>query len=268
MKISIVMTYYNRRKLLINTLHSITKSNYKGQLEIVIVNDASDDNIDDINAIFPSLDFKIINIKKSDKWWTNPCIPNNVGFYVASGDVIIIQNPECLHTGDIISNVELNIKNNKYLVLSCYSVCHDKTNLISKININLNTTSYFDAINNIILPINPNKWYQHSVFRPGEINFCTAIMKNDLKDLGGFDERFAKGIAKDDREFILRIRKKNMDIELIDSPFVIHQWHGCTDYSNKKLVDRNNKLFCESKKSNEYKVNNSLTKDLIGKLGL
>ena len=263
MHISIVMAYYNRRNLLINTLHSINKSKYNKQLEIVIVDDASDANINDIATIFPLLNFKIITIKKEDKWWVNPCIPTNIGIRGAVGDVIIIQNPECLHTGDILSVVESNIGRNKYLVFGCYAIGHNETNLIS--NVNINSPTYFNDINSIIEPLNNisthlcggrNKWYQHSMYNSGEINFCTAIMKEDLEDLGGFDEKFANGIGKDDREFILRVRKKNMEIIVIDKPFVIHQCHGYTDYSNKKLVERNNLLFSETMDSDEYKVSN------------
>jgi glycosyltransferase involved in cell wall biosynthesis len=49
--ISIVMSYYNRRQLLFNTLHSIKESKCKS-FEVVIVDDASDDKIDDIVRLF------------------------------------------------------------------------------------------------------------------------------------------------------------------------------------------------------------------------
>lgn len=264
MKISIVFAYYNRRNLLINTLNSIIKTKYNGQLEIIIVNDASkkEQRIDDVNNLFPLLDIKLINIKKDKKWWINPCIANNIGFAFVTGDVIVLQNPECLHIGDIISYVADNIEENKYLVFGCYAINKEKTKLICD---GKDIRDTIHPTNNIKVKLckSQNKWYQHKKFNPRALNFCAAITNKDLKDLGGFDEKFAKGIAKDDREFICRVNKKGMSVDMVDCPFVVHQYHGHTDYSNKKQVERNNKLFLETHKTKNYKVISSLTKDLI-----
>ena len=56
MKISIVTAYYNRRQFLINTLNSILLETYDCELEIIVVDDASniENDISDINTIFPS----------------------------------------------------------------------------------------------------------------------------------------------------------------------------------------------------------------------
>ena len=45
MKVSICLTYYNRKQLLINTLKSIKQSRLLENTEIIIVDDASDDVI-------------------------------------------------------------------------------------------------------------------------------------------------------------------------------------------------------------------------------
>lgn len=262
-KVSIVMAYYNRRKLLMNTLKSIQMSKEKDNVEIIIVDDASDDkqNIDDINKLF-NLDIKIIKIKKGEKWWMNPCIPYNIGFKYVSNDIVIIQNPECLHFGDIVRTVVNNIEENKYLNFACYSIDSNKTELISKIgNNNIN-----NQIGKIITPMNNKSvskdgetaWYNHSVYRPHMLHFCSAIMKKDLDDLGGFDERFANGIAYDDNEFLLRIKRKGMNINIIDSPFVIHQFHGVTQYGMKQEFVRKNAMLYQSilnENSKNYKAN-------------
>ena len=43
MKISLLLVYYNRKQQLINTLESIYKSKHIDQCEIIIVDDASDE---------------------------------------------------------------------------------------------------------------------------------------------------------------------------------------------------------------------------------
>ena len=63
--ISIVMAYYNRLGLLRHTLKTFTESQEK-DFEVIIVDDFSsaDHNIDNINAEFPSLNIKVINMAK------------------------------------------------------------------------------------------------------------------------------------------------------------------------------------------------------------
>lgn len=261
MKISIVTAYHNRKDLLINTLRSISLEKYDSELEIIIVDDGSteENKLSDINGLFPTLNIHILDIEQSDKWWVNPCIPFNKGFELATGDVIIIQNPECLHMGNIIKTVEENIEENKYMVFGCYSINETETTNIKQLNFDDN---YITRINKIIHPIQQrcardsvhSSWYQHSIFRPELLHFCSAITKKDLDELGGFDERFAKGIAKDDREFIIRIKRKKMNITQINTPFVLHQRHNPTNY-NTNLTQVNQILMNQILKENIIKAN-------------
>ena len=250
-KISIVTAYYNRRKLFYNTLKTIELSKYKDLVEIIAVDDASDDEnrIDDFPNLF-NLDIKIIRVEKKDKWWMNPCIPFNIGFKEAKGEIIIIQNPECLHFGDIIEYIVDNIKENNYLTFGAYSIDNTNTHSINKIN--FDNPGFKNQIGKIITPLRnasiisdgTNGWYNHSVYRPLMLHFCSAIMKTDLDDLGGFDERYSGGIAYDDNDFLLRIKRKNMNVEIVDRPFVIHQFHGNTQYGTKQqFVIKNESLY-------------------------
>jgi len=219
LKISIVMSYYNRKKLLENTLKTIVKQDYKN-LEIVIVDDASSE-LEKINNTIKKYDLniKLIEINKLEKNWINPSIPNNIGFNKATGDVILIQNPECMHHGNILKYVEKNINKNTYLNFSCYSLDQITTNVIE----------YDDTVIKIDDKIahenGTNGWYNHTIYKPTGLNFCSAITYEDLYTLGGFDERYANGLAYDDNEFLFRIKNKKMTIKYIDYPFVFHQFH-------------------------------------------
>jgi len=262
MKISVVTAYYNRHDLFIKTLESISKTQYKGDFEIIAVDDVSKDSqrITDLPSLFPKLNLKIVRIDEKDKWWVNPCIPNNIGFGIASGDIIIIQNPECLHVGDVISHAAKNISNNKYIVFGCYGIDTTKTQLISKID-----GGSVEEVYKIISPICnaslyswtiKNRWYQHSKFSAYGLNYCTAITREDLKDLGGFDEAYANGISYDDTDFFRRVCRKGMNIDMVDDPLVVHQCHEFTDYGNKKLVDLNTNLFKATANIKTFRVFN------------
>jgi len=104
------MAYYNRRKLLEETLKSIQRSKFKNY-EIIVVDDASTERIDDLPV-------KVIRLEQKDKWYHNSCVPYNIGFSQCSGDLIIIQNAECLHYSNIINYVKNNLNETNYLSFS------------------------------------------------------------------------------------------------------------------------------------------------------
>lgn len=240
--ISVAITYFNRKKHLINTLKSFNKSEVK-EFEVIVVDDASDDEhrIEDLLVEFPFL--KLIRIEKKDKFYTNPSIPLNIAISNTNGNIIIIQNPECFHYSDIFKYVEKNISKNKYFAFGTTN--KDVVNLLDKINWK---NDYHSEINKLI-SINPNEgppinsWYCHSKFRPQPYNFCSAIMREDLKELNGFDERYAFGVDRDDVEFLTRLKRKKIDIKIIDNIIVIHQSHKSFYYLQNNVIELRSRNF-------------------------
>jgi GT2 family glycosyltransferase len=218
MNVSIVMAFHNRRNQLLKTLDSIR---YFGDPEIIIVDDASDERVEDLPGI------TVIRIEPPKKTWINPCIPFNVGFAKATGDIIIIQNPECIHIGDILSHTA-NIKEGTVFSHAAYSLDYhleyDYYNPEGLKDLIMNEPQRIQVAH--------HGWYNHSIHRPVGFHFCMAIKRTDLEKIGGFDERFAGGIGFDDNDLVRRIRKAGMDLQIIDDPFVIHQKHARTDYQN------------------------------------
>ncbi|WBX95626.1 glycosyltransferase family 2 protein [Chryseobacterium gambrini] len=273
--ISIVTAYYNRKELFIRTLESIKKQNFQlDDLELIAVDDGSkeEERLENLIPEFPFL--KVIRLDSKNKWYQNSCIPFNIGFKLAKGDKIIIQNPECYHLGNILSFTDKNLIANNYLSFACYSLDKEITD---DYNTNLYEKNY---IKNIILNNNYTHkkegelgWYNHSIFRNEAFHFCTAITAKDLKDLGGFDEIFSLGIAYDDDEFITRIKKKEMNIVFVDEEIVLHQNHyspQSSSFENRtdkyKLMERNkNILYKYTKLRKGYRVN-KMTKKFPNKL--
>lgn len=212
------MAYYNRRSQLLKTLDSIR---YYGDPEIIIVDDASTERIDD-------LDVKVIRIEPAQKWWINGgSIQFNIGFAQAKGDIIIMQNPECIHTGDILSFAS-KIKRGEVLSFAAYSLDY-----------HLDYDQFVPIVLKKLILSEPQRiqvahhgWYNHSIHRPEGFHFCNAIRRNDLELIGGFDERFANGIGFDDNDLVRRIKRAGFNLRIIDDPFVIHQKHQRTDYDN------------------------------------
>lgn len=217
--ISIVMSYYNRLNLLKHTLKTLQTSKVK-DFEVVIVDDYSnkENSLDKLQDEFTSLNLKIIKMSDlaANKTYNNPCIPYNVGFRASIGDLIIIQNPECCHVGDVLNYTHHNLNDKNYLSFHCFAC--DKNDL--QILHSGGRIQYERE--------GPTKtrWYNHKLHRPASYHFCTAITRNNLIRLNGFDERFAYGHSYDDDEFVQRIRNLELSIEFIENPHVIHQFHG------------------------------------------
>ncbi|MEN2415090.1 glycosyltransferase family 2 protein [Flavobacterium mesophilum] len=255
--ISIVTAYYNRRPLFIRSLNSIKEYQNNIDFEVIVVDDGSDEEerLEDLQEIFSFL--KVIRLEKKDKWYSNPCIPFNIGFEAATGDKIILQNPECYHFDNIINHVDKHLKSNDYLSFGCFSL--DKKNT--------DDDSLFFDRNNISSLMEENKhgvktdgglgWYNHSKYRPGAYHFCTALMTKDLVDLGGFDPRYALGHGYDDDEFVFRVKQKGMNIKFIDDLKIIHQNH----YIEQISVDEQKEKYINQRALRNKSIFDSITKN-------
>lgn len=266
-KISIVMAYYNRKSQTIETLKGFEKM-YAGKynIEVVIVDDNSNNEHkleDDLKQFtFPINLIVISQQEKADR--INPCIVFNKGFTASTGDIIVIQNPECYHYTDVISKfINLDFYNNYYSspVISSPSYTHNdfiKNNRLSSEEM----INYLEN-ENLKYPYHYCKgWYNHpQLSSPPEsrhLHFCSAIHRNNLDILMGFDENYKNGSWYDDNEFLFRI-KKFLNCSFLDS-LVIHQFHEVgsavenNDESLKDKISLNKKLYDELQKTdkNEY----------------
>ncbi|MHA7823821.1 glycosyltransferase family 2 protein [Chryseobacterium arthrosphaerae] len=242
MKISIVTAYYNRKKLFENTLSSIISQSPDPsmELEVIAVDDGSDEEerLEDLTEQYPFL--KVIRLEKADKWYFNSCIPFNIGFREAKGDIVILQNPECLHYGDVLKYTQKHINDSNYISFSCFSLGIESTDNLHTLLESPEKLKKLMADNNVgYIGDGLDCWYNHSVTNPKGYHFCSAITKKNLYDLGGFDERFARGIAFDDNEFLHRVKLKGLQIEIIDQPIVLHQNHyqKISYTTDKNLLD-------------------------------
>ena len=260
MKISIVTSYYNRKAQFINTLKTIQRSAQIDNVELIVVDDCSaeEHRLEDIIIDYPFV--KLIRLNSEDRWYNNPCVPFNVGIKAATGDIVILQNPECLHVGDILSDVVSKINDNVYLTYAVYSINKETTSYLY--DLPYDNEYIFKMIKSQISPMNNIDysgegqacWYNHSIYRPASYHFVAAISKINMDKLNGFDERYSNGIGFDDDELLHRIKLLGLKIQIHDEPFAIHQWH----YSE-------NNFFAKSPNIGEALAKNRLTFENITK---
>lgn len=220
-EVSIVMTYYERLPQLILTLDSIQAFN-PSSLEVVIVDDGSViEPIPENLAGRYSFDIRVV--RRTGKKMPNPCVMFNLGFAVARGSKVIIQNAECLHATDVVSAVKKNLSDANYLSFGCYSLSKSRT-----LDLWLNPAAFLgnpEIKNRPVTFDGDEGWYNHTQYRALAYHFAAAITAKNLKKLGGFDPRYADGAAWDDNEFVIRVKRLGLRIEIIDSEYVFHQWH-------------------------------------------
>lgn len=250
--ISIVTAYYNRRKLFIETLKSIYRSSYK-DFEIIAVDDAStpEERIEDLMEVYPEL--KVIRVKEEGKWYKNSCIPYNIGIKKAIGDIILLQNPECLHVHDILSYMVENVNDSNYIATSTYSVDKRITDNVLPHLSRLGIRNLFSTLPQQKARNNDIGWYNHSVYRPVYYHFCAGITRKNIEKLRGFDERYASGIGYEDDEFVYRIGKLGLIKIIADEVSVIHQRHqrvyNLSNSEHNRLYKMNKVLFQQLCKS-------------------
>lgn len=243
--IVIVLTYLSRQEQLNTTLNSFKQYN-PDDFIVIVVDDGSPDDI-----ILPELPFSVDIVKLKDKTWYNSCVPYNYGFLRAmeySPDIVIIQNAECQHNGDILSEA-MKVTDENYLSFGCYSLAQGETPDVTKHN---KAPEVYGE----------SSWYNHSIYRPLAYHFCSAITTANLKRLNGFDERLAGGVAYEDNMFIHQIKNLGLRIDFIDDPYVYHQWHDRPYETTGELVSRNKKIFNSIERETEYKAIHTITPDL------
>lgn len=233
-KITIVMTYFNRPDQLKQTIKSISKSEHKNY-NIIIVDDCSDIEIDISNLKQYVNDIEIIKISHKEKDWNNPVIVYNMGIKRAlefNPDIVILQNAEGYHFGDILMYSNNNINNENYISYGCFSI--DNSVYLSSYN------NMESVLNNIIPKYNfsaksdcETAWYNHPEHRPVGYDFCSAISKSNLVKLNGYDERFYNCIGYGDDDLILRVNRLGLNVQITTEPIVIHQWHEHTSQNDR-----------------------------------
>lgn len=222
------MTAYKREKLLQNTYESFRQ--YEGK-EFDVFIDRDEDPKDYYNTCVP---YNRV-IRKSLE--SNP-------------DIVIIQNAECFHAGDIIGYAEKNLTDKNYISFGCYSLSELDTLPPEKLN---NKGASYNG---------ESAWYNHPIFRPVGYHFCTAITAENLRKLNGFDERSAYGIAYEDNIFLHQVRNLGLKVEIVCTPFVFHQWHYSSCDRDPFLIKKNADLWAELSQNKEYRAVHLITPDL------
>lgn len=234
--ISVVIAAYNRKAQLPVTLKSLGESAHPN-FEVIIVDDASDEDQAVKDFIIPSeydFDVKIITVSEQEKTWVNPSVAYNIGIRYATKEVILLQNAEVMHIGDVLAFTAENIQPRDWLTFNCYGLNRKSTEDVYR-----GQKLSFDDVLKLNQRIGGNSvarddvdgWLNHFELHFVAYHYCGAIYREDvMRDLdGGFSKEFENLIGGDDDHFVKRLIHLGYNFKVstfrADSPFVVHLHH-------------------------------------------
>jgi glycosyltransferase involved in cell wall biosynthesis len=193
--ISICMTTYNRAPQLSRTLASIFKQQVQDlQVEVIVVDDGTDT---ETKTLCDSYNVKYFKLDRPPSTtYRDVGRPMNIAIRQSIGDIVILQNAECMHMDP--NTIE-----------KLTSQVTDRNVVFSK------TTSLY-----------PDGSF-HSLYVGKDLQrpffFCGAIKRIILERLRGFDEEYP-GSGYEDNDFAARLARENIEFVFTDIE-VHHQWH-------------------------------------------
>lgn len=252
--ISIVTAYHNRRAQLNNTAKSIAERSDPSKYELVIVDDASDEKVDEKYIRSLGINLVLHRIEKHEKKHINPCIPFNKAFRLARGDKLLIQNPENYHVWDMISHINSTLDENDYNIYSCLSLDWTQTSWLNeekgleKIELSMpKTKARFDG---------DYGWYIHPIYNQRPLHFMTAVHRKHVIEMQGFNEEFKDGTSYDDDEFAYRLSLKGLTFKLYEAPYCLHQRHVSVVERGLAIhAQKNYELYAKTLANKDWKVN-------------
>jgi hypothetical protein len=207
------MPYHKRDTLRVTLQSFIDLYGTRNDYEVIIVESKGTlDNLDEHSKLLHII--KDFNEKINIQYLINSntgyscCYGYNTAFKYATGEFIIITNPECYHTIDILAGLDKLFQDNKnyYIVCACEAVTPDNKHFV---------------------------WYQHSRHNNRMLHFCSAISRRNWLRTNGFCEAFGDGIGFEDDDFLERVKLLNIPMMPKDDLLVRHIEHS-RDYLDER----------------------------------
>lgn len=234
LKYSILLPYHRRDQQLRCTLLSF-KKHYaeRRDYEVIIVEDRVNKSIKSehhslIKIIAEFKDIDIRWVRGVDYECYNPAPQFNLAATAATGEFLVLSNPECTHYSNILGGFDQEFETeNKYVVCACLSVRSNSIDL------------------NQSLP--KGTWYQNTKHRNAQLHFCSAINKAQFEAIGGFDNQYAKGMCFEDDDFRNKITAAGIPVVCRDDLISVHLQHNKSKPPHYLELHQINKKYYESK---------------------
>ena len=174
-KISIIIPAYNASQTLVRTMDAICNQSYKGLKEIIVVDDGSIDQTQDIVK-------KFTGIKYVYQENAGPASARNNGFYNSTGNILFFTDADCIPQSDWIDKALFHFRESNISVLAgSYGIANPNQILAKCI---------YEEI------LFRHKKFSNTMIKVfGSYNF--AIRRPVFGKLGGFDQTYTSASGED-----------------------------------------------------------------------
>jgi len=221
--VSVCVTNFRKAHLFKESIKSIVPQLINGD-ELCVVDDGE---YDGIKEVLKGYSIKWRYVSTGNKRYRSGCKAKNIALKISRNPIIIISDPEVYHISPCITKMrEMLQKNPKQFIVpgSMY---------LSK---NINQTVELFFLNKKVFSFIP-----HSM-----APYIGGVMRQELFDIGGWDERF-KYWGNDDNDLMHRLRLNGCEHVVVDELEALHQWHPRPP--KEAIGDANESLLYEKNKS-------------------
>ncbi|TAJ43693.1 glycosyltransferase family 2 protein [Methanofollis fontis] len=251
--VSVIIPTYNRGNRITNAIDSVLNQTYRN-IELIIVDDGSTDNTEDIVSMYINKDERVKYIKheynKGGSSARNTGIKHSYGQYVCfldSDDKWLPSKLEC-------QLIHLGRKGSDYAAIYCEAVNNKKalTSVLFEFSRRkLPREGGFELIKSVFL---------NNVRHTGS---TLLIHRDAILAMGGFDETFKR---HQDREFLITFLR-DQKLAYLDQPLVILD-KGERDLSPEVLIEVKQKFFKKFEREIDYFEMNGVPISLLQYLEL
>lgn len=238
-KVSIIILSYNNPELIENVISSILKRSFYLNIEIIIVDNCSDQKtIDVLKTYENNSNIKIIYNKENYGFSKG----NNIGLEAATGDYLILLNNDTIITPGWISRLLFHVKKNANI-----GIVGPVTNNIgneAKINISYNPND-IQEIEQKAKEYTSRHWGETLSVR-NLAAFCWIFSRKTYDKFGRLDEQYGLGFFEDD-DYCHMLKIAGMELLISDDVFVHHFGSASFGKFNKEkyeeMLEINKKKF-------------------------
>ena len=250
MRVSVIIPYYNREDLLLNTLKSFQLQTInKDEYEIVIIDDGSNENIDNkIKSLHLNINISYNYFQRDSK--SCAALARNRGIEKSRGEILIFLDCDQIVYPDFLeehlypfdkfgnNNDILQFGLRKYMNKTI-SFDPDRQLITNKTDFSNDSRHYVFQIFSHNMSVVRSSW--HLIFSN---NISTS--KKAIDKFGGFDDNF-KGWGLEDTEFGYRLYKNG--VKIVYNPYieVVHQYHEYSFDENRYIQWNRNFNYFTSK---------------------
>lgn len=220
MQCSIVMATKNKASYLQRTFASIFRQQVPFEYEVIVVDDGSTDNT---RQVCEAAGVRYTHLENSE--YRNPSKARNVGYRMATGEIVIAQSDEVIHhTPDTIKQLCNRLRDEEFLIATVYNYCMRTHQRLSVYTGKVRTRPFF---------------------------FLGSLWRRDLYAIGGSDEDFTGPGYDDDWFADCLIHGRKLKPRFLDQVIGYHQDHPRPQDLNSK-VQSSKRLYAQKKQKGVF----------------